>query len=267
MSSAGSAETRRRTSFRWERVPGAGAVVYVPEGSEQGGLLKRPGLWFVRAGSWLVAKASSLVPAVGLIGAIVYGILWLAYSHFYEGLGLRPEDVGLSYADILSRSVSGMVLATFVTLYYMFFDSLSLIAPSLMIGALCTLGAIGGHFLVRRLLSSSKFRHTDTFVTFVFMLSTLLTYSVMGLPRALTLTLPAEADSLLCRLAIWASGLVLLLASAGRFIQYASLASAARSVTSEHWLLRTLKRTKRLSQTFVMPTAACPLTRFDPSGR
>ena len=42
--------------------------------------------------------------------AAFYGVLRLAYSMFYEQLGLRPEDVGLGYAEILSQTLSGLIL-------------------------------------------------------------------------------------------------------------------------------------------------------------
>lgn len=38
-------------------------------------------------------------------GALLYGVLFLGYYHYYGRLGLRPEDLGVTYTYILVRSV------------------------------------------------------------------------------------------------------------------------------------------------------------------
>jgi hypothetical protein len=45
-----------------------------------------------------------------LATALMYGSLRIAYSGFYAQLGLRPEDVGLGYAEILAQTVTGLVV-------------------------------------------------------------------------------------------------------------------------------------------------------------
>lgn len=44
-----------------------------------------------------------------LSGLLIYGLLFFAYDSFYSVVGLTPQDVGLSYLDILSHS-TGTVL-------------------------------------------------------------------------------------------------------------------------------------------------------------
>jgi hypothetical protein len=45
-----------------------------------------------------------------LASALIYGSLRIAYSGFYAQLGLRPEDVGLGYAEVLAQTVTGLVV-------------------------------------------------------------------------------------------------------------------------------------------------------------
>jgi hypothetical protein len=47
--------------------------------------------------------------AVG--GLVLYVILRLPYSIYYAKLGTTPEEVGLSYADLLGKSTLGVLLA------------------------------------------------------------------------------------------------------------------------------------------------------------
>lgn len=46
-----------------------------------------------------LAKASTV------LGAGAYGILFLAYQAFYGQIGIRPEDVGVTYSYVLARSI------------------------------------------------------------------------------------------------------------------------------------------------------------------
>jgi hypothetical protein len=50
-------------------------------------------------------------PLIGLTlgGLFVYGALRLDYSLFYGRFGIKPEDVGLGYGEVLSQSVAGLV--------------------------------------------------------------------------------------------------------------------------------------------------------------
>lgn len=43
-----------------------------------------------------------------LLGLFFYGVLRFAYGIFYRKLGTTPEEVGLSYSDILSQSIVGL---------------------------------------------------------------------------------------------------------------------------------------------------------------
>jgi hypothetical protein len=56
------------------------------------------------------------VAFVALVAALVYGSLRAAYSGFYGELGLRPEDVGLGYAEILAQTVPGLILISVTVL-------------------------------------------------------------------------------------------------------------------------------------------------------
>jgi hypothetical protein len=62
---------------------------------------------------WVIA---SPLTALTVAGLVLYGSLRLDYSLFYSRFGLRPEDVGLGYAEILSQSVVGLVI--YVLLYF-----------------------------------------------------------------------------------------------------------------------------------------------------
>ena len=42
-------------------------------------------------------------------GALLYGVLFLGYYNYYRHLGLRPEDLGVSYTYILVRSIGFIV--------------------------------------------------------------------------------------------------------------------------------------------------------------
>jgi sulfite exporter TauE/SafE len=41
-----------------------------------------------------------------MLGAAVFGGLFLAYNEFYVGVGISPEDVGVSYLYVLSQSIA-----------------------------------------------------------------------------------------------------------------------------------------------------------------
>jgi hypothetical protein len=50
-----------------------------------------------------------LLPAVPVLGLIIYGILRQLYALFYGSLGASPEEVGLGYSEILALSALGVV--------------------------------------------------------------------------------------------------------------------------------------------------------------
>jgi hypothetical protein len=61
-----------------------------------------------RLSSWLGDKA---VAAVTLGGLAIYVILRLPYSIYYARLGTSPEEVGLSYLELLSKSTLGLTVS------------------------------------------------------------------------------------------------------------------------------------------------------------
>lgn len=65
-----------------------------------------------RAVSWCVTHWQV---AITIAGLITYGYLRLTYDLFYGTFGLRPEDVGLGYADVLAQTVLGLIV--FLTLW------------------------------------------------------------------------------------------------------------------------------------------------------
>ena len=58
-------------------------------------------------GNWALGNPLSAVTALGLF---LYGFLRYVYARFYSPLGVKPEEVGLGYAEILSQSVTGLLL-------------------------------------------------------------------------------------------------------------------------------------------------------------
>jgi hypothetical protein len=64
--------------------------------------------WFSTAGKF-----------AAVAGAVLYGVLRLANSFFYSPLGVKPEEVGLSRAEILAQSVTGLLifLGAFLVLF------------------------------------------------------------------------------------------------------------------------------------------------------
>ena len=54
------------------------------------------------------------------VGVLIYGILNISYSLFYDRLGVRPEDVGLTYVTTLSRSTGFIALAAGVLAFGVF---------------------------------------------------------------------------------------------------------------------------------------------------
>jgi hypothetical protein len=56
------------------------------------------------------------------LGLLLYGMLRLAYTTFYDEFGVTPEQVGLTYAETLSRSA---VLVGSLIVYFMVVTLLS----------------------------------------------------------------------------------------------------------------------------------------------
>jgi hypothetical protein len=53
-----------------------------------------------------ILRLDQLAALLGMLGAAVFGGLFLAYNEFYVGMGISPEDVGVSYLYVLSRSIA-----------------------------------------------------------------------------------------------------------------------------------------------------------------
>jgi hypothetical protein len=68
---------------------------------------------------WLKAAVS----ATTALGIVTYAVLRVDYALFYDRFGLKPEDVGLGQAELISQSLSGVVLMLvlfFVLLVFLF---------------------------------------------------------------------------------------------------------------------------------------------------
>ena len=55
-------------------------------------------------------RATGISAALAVAAIILYGVLRIAYSVFYHGFGLTPDDLGLGYGDLLVQSAVGTVL-------------------------------------------------------------------------------------------------------------------------------------------------------------
>ncbi len=60
---------------------------------------------------WLVRVAA---PLLGVVGAVLYGVLRLAYLFFYLQLRATPEEVGYGYSEILATQLVGAFELVFV---------------------------------------------------------------------------------------------------------------------------------------------------------
>lgn len=58
----------------------------------------------------LVGGATSASGVLAVLGIVLYAVLRIAYSFFYSPFGLRPDDLGLGYLDLLVQSAVGIVL-------------------------------------------------------------------------------------------------------------------------------------------------------------
>jgi hypothetical protein len=58
----------------------------------------------------LGGSAAGITSVLVVCAIMLYAVLRIAYSVFYDRYGLRPEDLGLSYADLLAQSAVGIVL-------------------------------------------------------------------------------------------------------------------------------------------------------------
>lgn len=54
-----------------------------------------------------LASALAVLPYIGAIGALLYGVLRLAFVFFYLQLRATPEEVGFGYAEVLASQTVG----------------------------------------------------------------------------------------------------------------------------------------------------------------
>ena len=104
----------------------------------------------VRANAFLGKDLLGSAKAVlGLAALVIYGLVRIGLDAFYNALGLRPEDVGVTQLVVITRAAMGFAIALFVGAVFMF-----LIVQVLSSG------------LRRRLKSSDSFRlHLDQRLT------------------------------------------------------------------------------------------------------
>jgi hypothetical protein len=50
-------------------------------------------------------RIEATIAVVSLLGLLFYGTVWLGYAGYYTKLGVQAEDVGVTYAFILTRSI------------------------------------------------------------------------------------------------------------------------------------------------------------------
>lgn len=84
--------------------------------------------WESAPAGWLKAAASTSTA----LGLLTYALLRVDYALFYRRFGLKPEDVGLGQAELISQSLSGVVLL----LALLFFELLLFALMVLFIGVL-----------------------------------------------------------------------------------------------------------------------------------
>ena len=66
--------------------------------------------WWRAPDVWLKAAASTTTA----LGLVTYAVLRVDYGLFYDRFGLKPEDVGLGQAELISQSLAGVVLILIV---------------------------------------------------------------------------------------------------------------------------------------------------------
>jgi hypothetical protein len=51
---------------------------------------------------------------LGLMGVLMYAILWISYEHFYSVLDIRVEEIGLDYRALVARSLGAVLVILFL---------------------------------------------------------------------------------------------------------------------------------------------------------
>lgn len=84
-------------------------------------------------GTWALENPLSAVTALGLC---LYGILRYVYARFYSPLGVKPEEGGLGYGEILGQSVTGLLLFSALMFLLIFIGAVLAIIGALVWGGL-----------------------------------------------------------------------------------------------------------------------------------
>jgi hypothetical protein len=84
------------------------------------------------------------LPIVGIIGALIYAVLRLAYAHFYYPFEVEPEEVGLGQFQILSQSFVGLM---FIFLGLVIAVAILTVALTLVIAILILVWKVGALLL------------------------------------------------------------------------------------------------------------------------
>jgi hypothetical protein len=86
----------------------------------EGGVTEKAPKTENRQSSRLATFASqNPVAVVSWIGAVAYFVTRMAQTSFYSKFGLEPEDVGLGYAQTLSRAAALLLLISLVTVVWL----------------------------------------------------------------------------------------------------------------------------------------------------
>ncbi len=67
--------------------------------------LQRP-----RGAESLIRQLTDPRTALALLGLALYAVMRVAYGRFYEPFGLSPDELGLSYLELLAQSALGAVV-------------------------------------------------------------------------------------------------------------------------------------------------------------
>jgi hypothetical protein len=114
-------ERQGRSTARSGRCRGGGRIRTVLDGQPPRDTAFDSPSWGSRLAGWVGAAASTTTA----IGLITYGLLRLDYGLFYVRFGLKPEDIGLGQAELISQSLVGVLLMLVVVLVELLFLAIS----------------------------------------------------------------------------------------------------------------------------------------------
>lgn len=68
-----------------------------------------------------LAKVWALIPdnaplALAVVGLLLYGVVWTAYSVFYRTFGLTPRDAGIAYPDMVQEAAVAVLVYALIVL-------------------------------------------------------------------------------------------------------------------------------------------------------